>query len=199
MGPYSVCGGLRGNRLGLLEQSARGNEQINYYGRRQMIPYSTLREMFRIPWIMENREAIHFLNDIFYLLVALFRARRMRDFCWLQNIFFEMIDSLALYGQEEDKNTVEHLLRIAWFQAHQQDFYDSMFAFMQVISSIREAEEQGVTVAKQKEINKHVKKFGYAFKEVINFNQKDDERVTRLLKSPELMDESLKMIAKRLG
>lgn len=164
-----------------------------------MLPFATLRELFRIPWVYENREAIHVLSEMFYLLVALFRARRMQEFCWLQNIFFNMIDSFVLYGRRDAKTTIDQLLNIPWFRTHQRDLYRAIAAYNRVIASIREAEEKGPSIARQKLAKKHVKEFAYAFKEIINFNEDDDERVLRLLNNRELIDKLLEKIANSLG
>lgn len=80
-----------------------------------MIQFVTLRAVFRIPWVRENSDAVKILNKIFYLLVALHRSHRFQVFLHLRKIYFMMIDSLGLNGQNESKDAIDQLLRIPWF------------------------------------------------------------------------------------
>lgn len=164
-----------------------------------MLPFGALRELYRIPLVRDNCEAIHFLSDLFYLLIALYRARRMQEFCWLQNVFFRMADSFALYGRAEAKDTVDLLLGVPWFQAHQRDFYHSLASYRRVIEMMREVEKNGPSFARQQEINRHAKEFVKGFKVLTDYNGRDDARVKVLLEQPAVMDESIKKICEWLG
>ena len=64
-----------------------------------------------------------------------------------------------------------------------------------MICAISEAELPDTSTERQKDIRQHVRDFAYAFKEVVNFNERDDARVQRLLDNPDVIDTSLRLIA----
>lgn len=159
-----------------------------------MLPFGTLRELYRIPLVRDNRDAIRFLNDLFYLLIALYRARRMQEFCWLQSVFFMMTDSFALYGRTEAKDTVDLLLAVPWFQVHRRNFYQSLASYRRAIQMMREIEREGPSFARQQEFNRHAREFVCQFKVLTNYNGVDEARVKNLLEQPVMMDKSIKKI-----
>ena len=164
-----------------------------------MIPFSTLRKFYRIPLISENREAVHIISNLFQLLIALFRVRRKRDFCILQNIFFMMIDSFAQYSSAEAKGTVDLMLQIPWFHSHQRDLYRAIASYNRIIEIMKVVDVNGPCIAKQEEINRYTREFVKAFKAMVDFNEKDESRVDRLLEQPKLVDVILNEIFESLG
>ncbi len=157
-----------------------------------MLPFSTWREVFRIPWMRDNRKAVRFLSDVFYLLIALYRAKRIQDFNCLKQIYFEMIESFAQYGRSEAKDTVDRVLQIAWFAEHRRDLYRLLSAYKRVIDTRQEQEGYAPTQPDvQARFNTDIEEFVTAFKTLIDFGEKDEARVCSLLAQPEIMDESM--------
>jgi len=160
-----------------------------------MLPFSTWREVYRIPWIRENKMAVRFLSDVFYLLIALYRAGRMQDFNCLKQVYFEMIESFAQYGRNEAKDTVERVLRIAWFTEHRLDLYRLISAYRRVIDDMRaQLHSDGNFTATQSRINGDIGSFIEAFKVLIDFDEADENRIATLLERPEIMDNSMEHI-----
>ena len=164
-----------------------------------MIPFSTLRKIYRIPLINENKEAVHILSNLFQLLIALFRIRRRRDFRILHNIYFKMIESFAQYGREEAKDTVDLILQIPWFYTRQRDFYRAIVSYNRIIEIMKVVEKRGQCIALQEEINHNTREFIKAFKILINFNENDQARIDRLIERPYSVDLALKEIFETLG
>jgi len=163
-----------------------------------MIPFTTLRALFRIEWVRENSEAVQILNKMFYLLIALHRSHRRQDFRRLYKIYFMMFDSFTLYGRNETKDIVDQLLQIPWFSEHKGDLYRSMVAYKRVIQSIMKGEGESPSVEIQMEINKNVTAFVMALKSLIHFDERDEARVNELLAQPAIMDNALDKIFKLL-
>lgn len=157
-----------------------------------MLPYSTLREFFRIPWIREHRAAVHYLSNMFYLLIALYRSGRKQEYYIVRNIFFEMFDSFAIYGRSQAKDVLGDLLQIPWFHEHQRDLYRLIAIFKQLTSSLLEVKDRNDTIPLQQEINNNVEEFIKVLKALNNFNTRDESRINDLLKRSDLMDELMK-------
>ena len=153
-----------------------------------MLPYSTLRDFFRIPWVHSNREAVHYLSNIFYLLIALCRSKRMQEYIIVRNIFFEMFDSFAIYGRSQAKNVLGGLLQIPWFNEHQRDLYRLIAIFIHIMSLLDEVEGKSNPVLLQQEINRNTEEFITIFKVLNNFNKRDESRIYDLMNRPDLMD-----------
>jgi hypothetical protein len=157
-----------------------------------MLPFSTWREVLRIPWIRENRKAVRFLSDLFYLLIALHRAGRIQDFNYLKHVYFEMIESFAQYGRNEAKDTVDRVLRIAWFAEHRRDLYRLISAYKRVIDGMQvQSQLTGNSPDRQKRVNGDIEDFVQAFKALIDFDAADDARANDLSGRPEVMDASM--------
>ncbi len=157
-----------------------------------MLPFSTWRDVFRIPWIRDNRKAVRFLSDLFYLLIALYRAGRIQDFNCLKQVYFQMIESFAQYGRRDAKDTVDSVLRIPWFAEHRRDIYRMISGYRRVLESMQaNAGLENAQPDVQRRINGNIDEFVQAFKALIDFSEKDDARVEELLRRPELMDASM--------
>ena len=157
-----------------------------------MLPFSTWRDVLRIPWIHQNRRAVRYLSDLFYLLIALYRAGRIQDFNCLKQIYFEMIESFAQYGHSEAKDTVDKVLQIAWFAEHHRDLYRLISAYRRVIDGMQtQHHRNNYSPAAQRQINGDIEDFALAFKALIDFSKVDEARVADLLERPEVMDESM--------
>ncbi len=157
-----------------------------------MLPFSTWRDVFRISWIRENRKAVRFLSELFYLLIALYRAKRTQDFNCLKQVYFEMIESFAQYGRGEAKGTVDKVLRIAWIAEHRRDLFRLISAYKRVIDGMQVQQRlNGNSPATQREINRDIEDFVLAFKALIDFGEADEARVADLLQRPEVMDASM--------
>jgi hypothetical protein len=153
-----------------------------------MLPYSALRGLFRIPWVREHRVAVHYLNNMFYLLIALYREGRMRDYYIVRNLFFEMFDSFSIYGRSQAKDAINDLLDIPWFQQHHIELYRLIAIFKNITLLLKQAGSDGDAVALQRETNKAVEEFIKIFKTLNNFNNRDESRINDLLNRPDLMD-----------
>ena len=165
-----------------------------------MLPFSTWRELFRIPWIGDNRDAVHFLSDGFYLLIALYRAQRIRDFNCLKQVYFTMIESFAQYGHSEAKDTVDRVLQIAWFAQNRRNLYHLIAAYRRILDGMQaQSGPEGAHPKTQWQINRDIEEFVQAFKALIDFGEKDEARVTYLLERPELMDASMAHLAEITG
>lgn len=165
-----------------------------------MLPFSTWRDLFRIPWIGDNRKAVHFLSDAFYLLLALYRSGRIQDFNCLKRVYFAMIESFAQYGHSEAKDTVERVLEIAWFAEHDRDLYRLISAYRRVLEDIRiQSGPGGTRPEAQRRVNEGIEEFVREFKVLIDFGEKDEARVAYLLDRPELMDASMAHIQEITG
>jgi hypothetical protein len=153
-----------------------------------MLPYSTLRNLFRIPWIRKNREAAHYLNNMFYLLIALYRKGRMQEYYIVRNLFFEMFDSFSIYGRSQARDAINDMLEIPWFQHHHMELYRLIATFKHITLLLRKEESKGDAAALQRETNKYVEEFIKIFKTVNNFNHRDEARIDDLLSRPDLMN-----------
>ena len=146
-----------------------------------MLPYSTLKDFFRIPWVHDNREAVHHLSSMFYLLIALYRSGRKQEYYIVRNIFFEMFDSFAIYGRSQARDVLIDLLKIPWFHEHQRDLYRLIAIFKHITSSLHEVKGKSNTAPLQREINKNVEEFINTLKVLNNFNHRDESRINNLL------------------
>ena len=153
-----------------------------------MLPYSTLRDFFRIPWVRDNREAVHYLSNMFYLLIALYRSGRKHDYYIVRGLFFEMFDSFAIYGRSQAKNVLEDILKIPWFHEHQIDLYRLISQFKHINMLLHEADRKGNAVSLQQETNRAVDEFIKLMKSVNNFNNRDESRIKDLLTRAGLLD-----------
>ncbi len=154
-----------------------------------MLPYSTLRDLFRIPWIREHREAAHYLNNMFYLLIALYRKGRMQEYYIIRNLFFGMFDSFSIYGRSQAKDAIDDMLKIPWFQERHGDLYRLIAIFKNITILMQIAESKGNTTSLQRETNKYVEEFIKILKALNNFNNRDESRINDLLSRPDLIDE----------
>ena len=159
-----------------------------------MLPFTVWCNVFRIPWIRENRKAVHFLSDTFYLLLALYREHRLQDFNSLKYIYFSMIDSFAQYGKKEAKDTIDQLLLIPWFHNNRGDVYRMIMAYNQIIDCMLEEKRHGFSFENSDKMNKFISIYIQAFKMVINFDAKDEMRIINLQSQPETMSELLQHI-----
>ena len=153
-----------------------------------MLPYSTLRDLFRIPWVRDNRAAVNYLNTMFYLLVSLYRSRRIQEYLIVRDMYFNMFESFAIYGRSQARDVLGELLAIPWFKQHQGDVYRLLAIFKQLCAMLNEAEGSNDDMALQFEINKKVREFITVFKVLSNFNHRDEERITELMGRPDVMD-----------
>ncbi len=159
-----------------------------------MLAMSTLREIYRIPWVRQDREAIRHLTGMFLLLMALFRSRRFRDFNRLQRVYFKMVDSLAQYGRDEAKATIDQLLQIAWFMKHRRTVYRLISAYNKVIAHISEDATLPPPADQQVRMNRHVDAYVRCYKELAGFNAKDEARIVDLVEHPETIDARLAQV-----
>ena len=153
-----------------------------------MLPYSTLRDLFRIPWVRDNRAAVHYLNTMFYLLVALYRSRRIQEYLIVRHLYFNMFESFAIYGRSQARDVLEELLAIPWFKQHQGDVYRLMAIFKQLCVILNEAEGSNDDMALQFDINKKVREFITILKVLSNFNHRDEKRIAELMNRPDVMN-----------
>jgi len=153
-----------------------------------MLSYSTWREVFRIPWVRRNSEAVRLLSDVFYLLVALYRTRRLQEFSQLRCVYFEMLDSFAQHGRSDAKGTVDELLKISWFRAHQRDLYRMIAAYNRVIDGMGQDGQNCLSVETQMRINQDAEDFVLALKKLAHYDEEDEVRINALVQQPELMD-----------
>jgi hypothetical protein len=153
-----------------------------------MLPYSTLRDFFRIPWVHDNREAVHYLSNMFYLLIALYRSGRKREYYIVRNVFFEMFDSFAIYGRSQARDVLGDLLQIPWFHEHQRDLYRLISIFKHITSLLHDARRNNNAAPLQQETNKNVEEFIVILKALNNFNHRDESRINDLLSRADLLD-----------
>jgi hypothetical protein len=159
-----------------------------------MIPFKTLRQIYKIPWMKEHGNAIQLLNKIFYLMIALKRANRNQDFQCLHKIYFLMMDSFILYSRNDAKELVDLLLKIPWFNERKVELYRSMVAFKKLIGCLKNSDSLTSSQQIKLEIQTQTSVFVHAFKLLINFNEKDENRVKELLENPKIMNDALKKI-----
>jgi len=157
-----------------------------------MVPYSVWRQAFRIPWVRENSDAVRFLSDVFYLLLALYRSRRFHDLQRLQSVYFRMIDSFAQYGRSEAKNTVDDLLAVPWFKQRRRDVYRLIIAYNRIARQAGQGDVDAPgTFESQAQGLEYVEDFVRCFKALTDFGDEDEARVDGLVDDPEAMDAML--------
>jgi hypothetical protein len=140
--------------------------------------------------VRDNYEAIRTLNTSFYLLLALYRARRFREVDQLQKLYFHMIESFAQYGREQAKDTLDQLLEIEWFARRKRQVYELITIYRRVIKSLPAANlANSLSAEEQKELNLHIYAFIQKFKELNDFGPQDETRVDMLSKDAALMTE----------
>ena len=164
-----------------------------------MVSFSTWRAFYRIPWLRENREAVRILRDMFYLLVALYRADKLQEFARLRYLYFKMIDSFAQYGRVGAKDTVDQLLEIRWFRDHRRDLYRLIASYNRVVRNVLDTEGKIPSVSAQTQINRDMDIFFHAFKSLMHFDERDEDRVNKLLENRKFLDEMLENLHQTLG
>jgi hypothetical protein len=164
-----------------------------------MVSFSTWRAFYRIPWLRENREAVRILREMFYLLLALYRAGRLQEFSRLRYLYFKMLNSFAQYGRVDAKDTVDQLLRIPWFQDNRRDLYRLISSYNRVVEKVIEQEGRQSSIPVQMQINKDTEIFFDAFKALMHFDERDEIRVNRLLEDRVFLDETLESLHQTLG
>ncbi|MCP3870737.1 MAG: hypothetical protein GY703_22120 [Gammaproteobacteria bacterium] len=163
-----------------------------------MVSFSTWRAVYRVPWLRDNREAVRILRDMFYLLVALYRAEKFLEFTHLRYLYFKMIHSFAQYGQSDAKDTVNHLLRIPWFRENKQALYRLIASYNRIVGQIFENGEDIPSATAQARINRDMDAFFHAFKSLVHFDDRDEERINKLLKNRQVLDDMLKNLLQTL-
>lgn len=163
-----------------------------------MIPFSTWREIYRVRLLRENREAVRILSDMFYLLVALYRANRIQEFCRLSALYFRMIDSFMRYDSASARETLEEVLAIPWFRQNRQQLFRLISSYRRVMERMREHDTSVPPVSVQKTVNKDKEKFFQALKSLMDFDERDDARIAKLLAQNNL-DETFRRINEALG
>lgn len=157
-----------------------------------MVPYSVWRQAFRIPWVRENSDAVRFLSDVFYLLLALYRSRRFHDLQRLQSVYFRMVDSFAQYGRSEAKNTVDDLLAVPWFNQRRRHVYRLIVAYNRIVEQADQGDaDTPGTFESQTQVLRYVEDFVRSFKAITDFGAEDEARVDGLAEDPEAMDAML--------
>lgn len=158
-----------------------------------MLTFSVWRSLFRIPWMKDNREAIHILSNIYLILLTLYKTRRFKDFYRLMVIFLKMIDSCALHSRKEAKSAIDQLLGIPWFKEKQQDIYRLIVCFKQLMDTLPSLEsfyENDNIDPKQKLIiSSSVIGFIEGCKILINYNEFEESKVNELINNSEMLDE----------
>ena len=155
-----------------------------------MFSRSTWRAVTRIALIRENYEAIRALNTSFYLLLALYRARRFREVDQLQKLYFHMIESFAQYGRGQAKDTLDQLLAVPWFASRKRLVYELITIYGRVIERLPAVNRgNSLSAEEQRQLNLHIKSFIEKFKELNDFGPQDEARIQILLKDPALMRE----------
>jgi len=168
-------------------------------GKLQMVSFSTWREFYRIPWLRENKEAIRILREMFYVLIALHRSDRLQEFSRLRYLYFKMIDSFAQYGRVGAKDTVDQILKIPWFRDNKRDLYRLIASYNNVTRNMPAAESRDSSKTVQERINKDIDAFFITYKSLMKFDEKDEERVNKLLEKRKLLDEILENLHHTLG
>ena len=163
-----------------------------------MISFTTWRQVYRIPWLRKNKEAVRILSDMFYLLIALYRTKRMQEFSRLSHLYFKMIDSFAQFGRIEAEDTLNQVLQISWFQENRRDVYRLIAAYKRVIAKMNEDGNDMSSVSSQIEINRDIKVFFLSLKSLIHFDEQDEGRVKKLLERIDI-DDTLIGIHQTLG
>ena len=139
----------------------------------------------RIPWIRENLEAFRSLSNTFYLLVALFRSRRYRDFYAVLTAFFEMVHSFAQYGRQEAKDTVDRLLRIPWFWERRREVLRLISAYNRVVDKSGLKHVSGPETGPALRRARHaIEDFVQSLKGMAEFSELDEQRIDTLMADP---------------
>ena len=164
-----------------------------------MVSFSTWRAFYRIPWLRQNREAVRILRDMFYVLVALYRAGKVQEFSRLRYLYFKMIDSFAQYGRMAARDTVDQLLGIPWFRDNRRHLYRLIAAYNRVVRNVLDTENRIPSVSAQERINKDMDIFFHALQALMDFDERDESRVNQLLQNQEFLDEMLDSFHQALG
>lgn len=164
-----------------------------------MVPASAWQAFYRIPWLRENWRAVRTLREMFYVLMALYRADRLQEFARLRYLFFKMVDSFAQYGRVDAKDTVDRILEVPWFRENRRDVYRLISSYNRVVPKVIQGDAYHPSIAVQAEINSDVEHFFDAFKSLVHFDEKDERRVNRLVQNSEALDQVLEGFHKTLG
>jgi len=154
-----------------------------------MIPFGTLRLFFKISWVKKNQKAIYYLNDMFYLLIALRREGRNYDFVLLQKIYFDLISSIILHSQGDAEVTLDELMQIPWFKERTTSLSRSYIAFKNGLECLSKSTNL-VPVETQVEFQRHFSLYVKSMKSLIDFDEKDEARINSLLENPDVIDEA---------
>lgn len=152
-----------------------------------MISFATWRAIYRIPLLRENRHAIRILRDIFFVLIALHRESRLHEFSRLRHVYFKMIDSFAQYGRRDAKITFDQIVDIPWFRENQRDLYRLISSYKNVIQNLPVQTSPPPSRVVQAQLNADMDKFFQAYKTLVSFDARDEERINKLLENREIL------------
>jgi hypothetical protein len=164
-----------------------------------MLSFSTWRAFYRIPLLRDNREAVRILRDMFYVLMALHRAERFKEFSRLRDIYFKMLESFVQYGRSSARDTLDEVLEIPWFRDNQRDMYRLIASFNNVIRNMHEASRRVTDKTLQERITRETFAFLHLYKSLAQYDARDERRVNHLLERKKQLDEMLEYIHRTLG
>lgn len=159
-----------------------------------MIPYNVMRAVLKISFFKENIKAIYLLNKMFYLLIALYRLHRIQEYLYLQRVYFSMMDSFILYGRNESRELLDQLLEIPWFSERKIVLYQTMASYRKMVSHIRENDDRNTTFKDQNRFRQDAESYVSSFKRLIDFDDKDDKRISELIENQSIIKDALKVI-----
>ena len=162
-----------------------------------MLTFSTWRATAKIPWVRLNLDGFRYLRTMLYLLCALHRARRLRDFIWALKLFFEMAHSFAQYTRDGALGTIESLLEIPWFARHRRDLLRMVTAYSSIVESTGlRTEPARVVIRRFPQVSETIEEFIRHLKVILRFNEDDERRIGELVADPVAMEEMMaKLVA----
>ena len=150
-----------------------------------MLSYSTWRAAARLPWVRENLDGLRYLKTTLYLLLALHRLGRRQDFQWTLRLFFEMAHSFAQYGRGAARETINGLFQIPWF-------FRNRRTLLVVIASYNRVRNLALATSGLAPLSRtdweDVGVFIASLKEILAFDQKDEDHVRSIMADPGVID-----------
>ena len=160
-----------------------------------MLTFATWRATAKIPWVRKNLDGLRYLRTMLYLLCALHRARRLRDFLWVLRLFFEMAHSFAQYGRGGALDTIERLLEIPWFSRHRRALLRMVSTYTHIVDHTGLRTEPARTVIRRfPQVSETIEEFIRHLKVILRFNEDDEARIGEMVADPRQIEEMMAML-----
>jgi archaellum biogenesis ATPase FlaH len=124
-------------------------------------------------------------------MLALYRLNRIQEFLYLQRIYLLLIDSFMSYGMKESREILDQLLAIPWFSDRKRSLLHTIASYRQLLEGYQKERQGGYDRTAVSEYKQNTIIFVDAFKQLIDFDEKDETRISSLIENQTIIDDAL--------